>query len=377
MCRAERGFEALAGQSVAYTTIGAQVVVVSVPGFDRGSDQGWRDEPVELERGPASLWLDGPEGASVTGGVTSFMQVRYFPGSEGPCGSFTVSVEGGGAQEQRETAIDFAERVVLPAELDDLAALELAGTQWPFVDTSAGPVSSDMLFTADTVSWDTGCERLGASYELDRDDGFLILTNVENVSGTCGPPTTFGMTPLYPVVYSVMGSGRIPVSLEDGRLYLGEYPDGDYLVLGPSVPADGGQAVPLVLPQPGEQPADPAAAEEEVRAAYLFVGDTSIPVEERAELSERPAVWLAAAHEVTLTQYWETIQGIREQVDEVVFVSPTHAFLRFQLISEDPVVPRDHIGEAVLVDGRWVMAIATSCDLFSLTGVMCDMSLEG
>ena len=58
-----------------------------------------------------------------------------------------------------------------------------------------------------------------------------------------------------------------------------------------------------------------------------------------------------------------------------MFVSPTHAVLRFQLISDDPIVPREHIGEALLVDGRWVMAIATSCELFSLAGVTCDMSL--
>ena len=58
-----------------------------------------------------------------------------------------------------------------------------------------------------------------------------------------------------------------------------------------------------------------------------------------------------------------------------MFVSPTHAVLRFQLISDDPIVPRHHIGDALLVDGRWVMAIATSCELFSLAGVTCDMSL--
>ena len=76
-------FEALAGQSVAYTTIGAQVVVVSVPAFDRDTDQSWQDEAIELERGPATLWLDGPAGVSLTQEVSPFVQVRYVPGSEG------------------------------------------------------------------------------------------------------------------------------------------------------------------------------------------------------------------------------------------------------------------------------------------------------
>ena len=252
---------------------------------------------------------------------------------------------------------------------------ELVDTAWTFVETSDGPVVSDMVFTADTVSWDTGCARMGASYELDRDDGFLILTNVDTLSGTCGPPTTFGVTQHYPIIDAVMGSPRIPVTFDDGRLYLGEHPDGDYLVLEPLVTSDGGEGAPAALPEPGEQPADPAAAEEQVRNTYLTIADTTIPEEERAQLSERPEVWLAAANAITQTQYWELIQEIRQQVDEVVFVSPTRAVLRFQLISEDPIVPRHHIGEALLVDGRWVMAIATSCDLDSLAGVTCDMTL--
>jgi hypothetical protein len=236
-------------------------------------------------------------------------------------------------------------------------------------------VSADMVFTADTVSWDTGCERLGASYEHDGDDGLLILTDVENISGTCGPPTTFGNTPHYPIIYTVMGSGRIPITLEDGRLYLGEHPDGDYLVLEPFVLTDGMAAPPLTLPEPGEQPADTAAAEEQVRTMYLTISETTLPEEERALLSQRPEVWLAAANATTQTQYWDLVQEIREEVDEVVFVSPTHAVFRFQLVSDDPIVPREHIGEALLLDGRWVMAIATSCELFSLVGVTCDMSL--
>jgi hypothetical protein len=372
-------FDTEPGQGVAHASIGSQVVEVRVPGFVLQEPNGWRMEDVELARGPAKVWLDGPPSGQ---GNQPFVQVRFFPGSAEPCSSFTVTVDGGSEAENRQTAVDFAERIVLPAELEPglpgaegvgIAALELADTEWTFVDTSDGPVDSDMVFSADTVTWDTGCERLGAGYELDRDDGFLILTNVENLSGTCGPPTTSGMTPHYPVIDAVMRAGRVPIRLEDGRLYLGDHPDGDYVVLGSRFASGEDSADPLALPEPGEQPADPAAAEDQVRAAYLTIADTTIPAEERAPLSERPEVWLAAAHEVTLGPNWELIQEIEERVDAVVFVSPTRAVLRFQLIA--PGVPRDHIGEALLVDGRWVMAVATSCELFSLAGVTCDMSL--
>jgi Kelch motif len=134
-------------------------------------------------------------------------------------------------------------------------------------------------------------------------------------------------------------------------------------------------ANPLGLPEPGEQPAEAATAEEEIRAAFLAIFDTDIPVEERAPLSEDPAVWLASAHGVAAGPYWDLVQGIREEVHEVVFVSSTHAVVRFEFLSPDSSVPPHHIGDALLVDGRWVMATATSCELFDLTGNSCDMSL--
>ena len=48
-------------------------------------------------------------------------------------------------------------------------------------------------------------------------------------------------------------------------------------------------AEPLALPEPGEQPADPVAAEEQVRAAFIGIFDPR-DSEERAQLSERPEV---------------------------------------------------------------------------------------
>jgi Kelch motif len=133
---------------------------------------------------------------------------------------------------------------------------------------------------------------------------------------------------------------------------------------------------PLGLPEPGEQPADAAAAEEEIRETFLAIFDTDIPAEERAPLNELPAVWLASANAVAAGPTWELVQSIEEEVHDVVFVSPTHAVVRFEFFSPNGAVPADHIGDALLVDGRWVMAATTSCGLFDLTGDSCDMSLE-
>ncbi|MFL6206896.1 MAG: hypothetical protein ACJ739_16260 [Acidimicrobiales bacterium] len=365
------------GEGWAHTSVGVQDVEVSVPGHELADQGAWRMEDIDLQRGPATVWLDGPPSGPQD---RPFVQVRYFPGAAAPCSSFTVTADGGTEAENRETAIAFAERIVLPAEFPaadphdadagSIAGLELTGTRWAIFDSSAGPISAPMEFGGPSVTWDNGCAPAIASYALDRDGGALVLS--DRVAGQgCGPPTTAGRTPHYAVIDAVMDAERVPVRQARGLLYLGD-PDGDFIVLAPSAePA----ATPVTLPEPGDQPADAQAAEAEIRSALLTLADTSISAEARAPLSERPATWLAAAHDTTRTQYWDLIQTIREKVREVVFVSPTHAVVSMEWIADDPVVPRDHVIDALLVDGHWVMAIASSCEGFRLIGVECDMSL--
>lgn len=262
-------FDTESGQGVAHTLVGEQVVEFRVPGFELTDTEGWRIEDIDLDRGPATLWLDGPPS-----GVDNkpFVQVRYFPGSEEPCSSFTVTVDGGTEAANGQTAIDFAERVVLPGEHADLPMSDPSVTTT--VVPQAGPVDES-----------------------------------------------------------------------------------------------------LALPEPGEQPADPAAAEEQVRAAFIGIFDFSRQREERAQLSERPAVW-ADANRQLVERHGEIVEDLHAEVDEVVFTSPTHAAVRFRHIASDPGVPRGpFIGDAVLVDGRWLVAITTTCERVAVAGVTCDMTL--
>jgi hypothetical protein len=129
------------------------------------------------------------------------------------------------------------------------------------------------------------------------------------------------------------------------------------------------------LTEPGEQPADPAAAEEQVRAAFTGIFDSSLPREAKAPLSERPAVWAAANQALVEGQYGEMVEGLHAVVDEVVFTSPTRAVVRFDLITSTGYRSADQIGHAVLVDGRWLVTIETTCEQVSIAGVRCDMSL--
>jgi hypothetical protein len=132
---------------------------------------------------------------------------------------------------------------------------------------------------------------------------------------------------------------------------------------------------PPALPEPGEQPADPVVAEEQVRAAYEGAFDQSSSQEEKVQHIERPEVWLDANQRFLDGPYGDAARDLRAEVDAVVFTSPTHAAVRYQLVTSDDRVPRYQIGDAVLVDGRWLVAITTPCNLLELASVHCDMSL--
>ncbi len=130
-----------------------------------------------------------------------------------------------------------------------------------------------------------------------------------------------------------------------------------------------------VLPAPGEQPTDAVAAEEQVRLAFTGIFDSSSPRETRSHFSERPAVWIAASQQLAEGEYAGFVDDMSAVVDDVVFRDPTHAAVRFRLdLPNSPTPPSVDIGEAVVVDGRWLVSIETSCALLQTVNVQCDMS---
>lgn len=240
--RAGERFDLVGGQTAAYLVLGAQTAEVHVPGFGLREQAGWQIEPIQLEGRSAMVWLDGPESASHGGANLPFVQIRYFPAGDEPCSSFTVTVDGGTQEANRQTAVDLAERILLPADLGDLdlpgteggpvAGLELPGTSWPVTAPNHPADGAQMAFTGTTVSWTDGCATVTAAYELDRDDGILVLTDRTSTDPGCTPPTHSEFPLGWPMIASVMSRDRIDVQLIDGRLYLGNYPGEDYLVLG-------------------------------------------------------------------------------------------------------------------------------------------------
>jgi len=381
-------FSTEGGQGVAHILLGGQLAEVHVPGFARDGEAGRREEPIELERGSAVVWLDGPASASREGaGELPFVQVGFFPEGDEPCSSFTVTVDGGTEDANRQAAIDLAERVLLPTDLESLdlpgteggpvAGLELAGTEWGIADPPVGPEHT-VSFTDATVSWPDGCATVTADYELDRRSGILTLTNRSSTDPGCDPPP-FPPDQGYPTpweaIRDVMAADPVPVALIEGALRLGDPLADDGIIIMLTAPSSGGSDLPS-LPEPGpQQPSQAAAAEEQVRAAFVGLFDSAGTREERAQYVDRPDVWLPAALELKEGQYGYVLADLRAEVDAVVFTSPTHASVRYRMVASESIVPPGpFIGDALLVDGRWVVDVTTPCARMALAGVTCDLT---
>src|SRR5204862_463824 len=78
----------------------AQTYAVQVPGQVVIDLVGDRVEDVQLQRGTAQLWFQA--------GDTHPVQVRWFPGSQEACDSFTLTVGGGTEDENRHAALEGA-----------------------------------------------------------------------------------------------------------------------------------------------------------------------------------------------------------------------------------------------------------------------------
>jgi hypothetical protein len=250
-------FDAEQGQNIAHILIGSQVAEVRIPGFTLQNTEGWRMEDIELARGPAKVWLDGPPSGEQN---KPFVQVRWSSDAEETCGSFTVTVDGGTEDANRQLAIDLARRILLPSELGDpelpgasggpVAGLELAGTEWKVASTlnGIGPPNGAVVAFGDlTVTWDDGCATVRANYNLDREQGILTLTDHSSANPGCTPPPDefADLAPFWSDIRAVMDTERITAAYvldfpggaagrgAESLLRLGD-PMGAYIVLAPA-----------------------------------------------------------------------------------------------------------------------------------------------
>jgi hypothetical protein len=127
---------------------------------------------------------------------------------------------------------------------------------------------------------------------------------------------------------------------------------------------------PPALPDAGEQPADPAAAEAEVRAAmstlYGIVGSGEVGT----ELLDDPTGVAEAREQVQAGGFADDAAEAVATIDELVFTTPAEAWFRYSLDTPNNDFTNRY-GIAVLVDGVWKITRATVCQDLSLAGGDC------
>lgn len=116
------------------------------------------------------------------------------------------------------------------------------------------------------------------------------------------------------------------------------------------------------LPSSGVQPQDVAAAQHAVTVAFWTVYDSRNSLEERASLID----------DVTGIPSIGVPPGIRSQVHDIVFTSPTAATVIYDIYSDGNPVATDQLGHARFVDRSWTVTRTTVCDDLESAAVHCS-----
>ncbi len=124
---------------------------------------------------------------------------------------------------------------------------------------------------------------------------------------------------------------------------------------------------PPALPEPGEQPADPATAEAQITDVmariYDAANDDEGLVTDDTGLAE-------AREQVAEGGFAGEADSAQATIEELVFTSPTEAWFRYR-IDTNGVGLRDRYGIAQFVDGSWKVTRDTVCQDLSMAGGDC------
>jgi hypothetical protein len=118
-------------------------------------------------------------------------------------------------------------------------------------------------------------------------------------------------------------------------------------------------------------PADPAAAEAQIKQNWQAFFNPSTAVADKAQYLENGAV-LGPLLQVFAAD--PRVKQVSATVSNVAFTSPTTATVTYSLSLQGTVVEPNATGKAVLQGGTWKVADSTLCGLVALTG---NTSLPG
>ncbi|WP_353941674.1 hypothetical protein ABII15_08550 [Streptomyces sp. HUAS MG91] len=112
-------------------------------------------------------------------------------------------------------------------------------------------------------------------------------------------------------------------------------------------------------------PADPAAAERQIKANWKKFFDPNVPLDQKAALLENGSVM-----QKVLERFNGDRRGgqVRAEVSKVAFTSATTADVTYSLALKGATMLPDAKGASVEEDGVWKVSVRTFCALVRLSG---------
>lgn len=128
---------------------------------------------------------------------------------------------------------------------------------------------------------------------------------------------------------------------------------------------------PPSLPPPGEQPADPGAAEDQIRTAFDLLWDTDVPFDEKGSLVLDDITGVEQAIEDVMNGgFGEAASTSVHTMTGLVFVSPDEAWFTYDVETTSGSFT-NRFGIAYRIDGVWKITRAVICQDLSLAGGQC------
>ena len=142
------------------------------------------------------------------------------------------------------------------------------------------------------------------------------------------------------------------------------YRDADYRA--------GCEEPPPALPDAGDQPADPVAAEAALRERFDLLWNRSLPADETPGdlLDDRTGVD-AATEAVFAGGFSEAAESATHIIEELVFTGPTEAWFRYGIDTTNGYFGQRY-GTATLTNDVWVFPRALVCQDLGLAGGQCE-----
>jgi hypothetical protein len=199
----------------------------------------------------------------------------------------------------------------------------------------------------------------GGADEMEPKDGVAVLASAVAAAGPGVVPPAGGTVQALDAGGGVIATGELPTNR----------PVEDVVLSDPACAPR-----PPELPEPhGPPPADQEAARADIDAAFATLYNRSLPEEERGTRLDDNRGVKQAVEQVERNYPGALEQQATIRVDEVRFLSPTEAAVRYAILLPGYSTPEfpNRTGRAVLIDGVWKVTRDTLCADLALGGGEC------